>query len=415
MEAVNDKTTYYGQRFEQFIVRMAEVAQRRIEAEDKDAPITEEARDRALNVLDYALPRANVWRVGRDLLLAMAPKMETAGHRSGWLAYLERGLAESQHQRDQVAEAALQYQCGYLYRLMSSYAQAERLLQASTARYATLGDSEAQARSLNQLAYLAWQQHRYDEAEQFAHEALVLVGKLSLEKAVSLSVLGLIATDQNRPQAAENHHRNALEIRIRHTERRQIAWSLQNIGVALFQQGHYDTAVAHYQRALSLLEQLHDLAHQAIVQMNLALVYHAQGEARNALQIIAIAEQALSKVCDEFNLAKLLTTKGLCYLAVSQWKLAEHSFENSMQLFEKLGSYSWYLNALDGLGISYLEQELYDKALDVFESVFAQLPQIEGTLAHKYLTTTISVQLHQARNKTIQRGYSVYVPPRDKD
>lgn len=400
----------YLARFKELLVRGAAVAQARIDAEGPTASISDDARARAQNVLSYTLKEATAWPAARDLLLTMAPKMEAAGYRQEWLAYLNDGLWQSEQQGDQAALAALQFQCGSLHRLLSNHEQAHALLSASIAYCAASGETVGQARALNQLAYLAWQQHRYEEAERFAQAALQIVDEPSLERAMSLSALGLVAYNRSRYTEAEKYHYEALLLRTDHNAHKEMAWSLQNLGLNAAEQGKYEVAVEYYTRALTLLDKVYDPAHRAIVQMNLGGTYYRQKAYSQALDILNPVEQELRRLSDELNLAKLLTIKGLCYLAQQQWALAEDAFQASTALFHRLGDLSWYLNAYDGLGISYLEREQYEQALAIFEAIVAQLPQIEGTPAHKYLTATLAKQLDQAKVKQVKKGESVYRP-----
>lgn len=124
MTEIDQEQNPYTARFKQLLGRSAIVARQRIEAEGQDAPISTEARERARNVLRYVLEEEGAWTATRDLLLAMAPKMERAGYRGEWLQDLMAGLAQSQRRGDRRTEAELQFQCGYLYRLMSDYAHA---------------------------------------------------------------------------------------------------------------------------------------------------------------------------------------------------------------------------------------------------------------------------------------------------
>lgn len=415
MAAVDDPANPYPARFKQFLARSAVVARQCIEVEGNNAPISDAARERALNILSYTLQEVEAWAATRDLLLTMAPKMEMAGYRTDWIQYLQQGLAQSQRWEDRPAEAALHFHGGYLYRLIGNYAQARMWLAASGALYAALGETQSQARAVNQLAYLAWQQHQYNEAEQLAQEALSMVEDISLEKAVSLSALGLVANDRSRYAEAEKYHHAALRIRTHHLAEKEMAWSLQNLGLALRDQGKIGMAIEHFKQALTLLDRVYDPAHKAIIQMNLGGAYHARGQDEQALEIFLVAEKGLRQVSDDFNLAKLLTIKGLCYLTLHQGHLAEQAFRTSSDLFQQLNDLSWYLNAYDGLGISYLEQEQYDQALAIFEAVAAQLPEIEGTPAYKYLTATIQIQIKQAKAKQVERGKSVYFPPQNQD
>jgi len=405
----------YTDRFKGFMARTIAVARRRIEAAGIDAPIADEARERAQNVLSYALQDGESWAATRDLLLTMAPKMEIAAYRDEWMQCLQTGIAQSQQQGDHLAEIELQFRGGYLYRLSSNYASARAMLSISAELAMTLEQKPLQARALNQLAYLAWQQHHYEEAEQFANTAIAMVDEMSLEKAMSLSALGLVATNRSRYADAEQYHQEALLIRTHHAAQKEMAWSLQNLGLALRDQGKTNTAFEHFKQALHLLDKVYDPFHEAIIQMNLGGAYNVKGEHRQALEIFSSAEEILHRIADDLNLAKLLTLRGLCYLALQQAKEAEQAFSTSAKLFQQLNDRSWYLNAFDGLGISYLEQEKYDQALAIFESIFSQLPEIEGTPAHKYLTATITIQIEQARSKQVVRGKSVYLPPKNQD
>lgn len=397
----------YLARFKELLMRSAAVAQARIAAEEPTAPISDDARERAQNILSYTLKEATVWHAARDLLLMMAPKMEAAGYRQEWLAYLHDGLLQSEQQGDHAAQAALQFQCGYLYRLLSNHEQAHALLSASVACYAALGETVGQARALNQLAYLAWQQHQYEEAERFAQSALQIVDEMALEKAMSLSALGLVAYSRSRYTEAERYHYEALLLRTDHNAYKEMAWSLQNLGLNAAEQGKYEVAIAYYKRALTLLDKVYDPAHSAIVQMNLAGTYYRQKAYAQALALLNTVEQALRRLSDELNLAKLLTTKGLCYLAQQHWALAEAAFQASADLFHRLGDLSWYLNAYDGLGISYVERAQYEQALAIFEAIVVQLPQIAGTPAYKHLAATVDTQITEVRTKLGHGGSSV--------
>ena len=405
----------YLARFKELLVRGAAVAQAHIEAEGPTAPISDDARERAQNVLRYTLKEATVWPATRQLLLTMAPKMEATGYRQEWLVYLHDGLLQSEQYGDQTTRAALQFQCGYLYRLLSNYEQAHTLLSASAAHYADVGETAGQARALNQLAYLAWQQHRYGEVVKLAQETLLLAKVEDLERATTLSVLGLVASDRNHWAEAEQYHKEALAIRTSYAQRRQMAWSLQNLALALQGQQKYGTAITYYQEAIAILDEVHDRANRAIAQMNLGIVYYFCKEFSLALENYKGAEVTFRTLADHFNLGKVLTNQGLVYLALEQWTDAESVFIESTGWFQKLTDQSMYLNALDGLGITYLEQNSYDKALHIFETIQAQLSMIVDTPAYHYLVSTLPIQLEQARNKTVVRGLSTWKPPKRND
>lgn len=396
LDAADEAAPDYAQRFVEFVARSVAATLARVQR-DPHPVLAEETRTRALHVLSFALKLPTAWPQTRDLLLALAPKLEQAGYRGEWLPYLTQGLALSEMVGDALAGAELRLHIGHLHRLQSQFAPARAWLTASAEAFAAQGEQHGQARALNQLAYVAWQQHHHAEVERLAHQALALLPETDLERAMSLSALGLAAIEQHRWQEAEAYHRAALQLRTAHGERRQRAWSLQNVGYALRGQGKYAAAIACYEEAISMLIDLNDGANYAIAQMNLGIVYSLQGEPVKALEIYSVAESTFRRIGDEWYLGKVLTNQGIDYLVLRDWQRAESVLKTGANIFQQLDDLGEYLNALYELGMNHLEQGFYNQALTIFESVLVQLPKIEGTYSHHMLTKLINQQLDQAK------------------
>lgn len=387
-------TTTYRTLFQDYLCAGLQLVLAQVQAAEPLVP--DELRRQAWHLLSYAFESAAAWPLARDLLLALAPKLEQAGYRGEWVPYLTQGLALSEQLGDGLAAAELRLYIGQLHRLQSRWQAAKELLTGSAEAFAQLGEQRGQARALNQLAYLAWQQHQPDEVARLAHTALALLAEGDIERAMSLSALGLAAIEQHRWQEAEAHHRAALQIRTQHGDRRLMAWSLQNVGYALRGQGRHEETVAYFEEAIAVLTTVHDPAHCAIAQMNLGVTYSLMEASAKALELYLAAESTFRQVGDDFNLAKVLTSKGIDYWSLDAWQDAEHVFVESIDLFKKLSEESLYLNALNGLGITYLGQGLYDKALATFEAVRKDLPHIQDTSAYHLLAKVIPSQIAQA-------------------
>jgi tetratricopeptide (TPR) repeat protein len=383
--------------FRTYVANSARAALSTISADGSILP--DEVRIRALHVLSFALEWDAAWSAVRDLLLRMAPKMEQAGFRDEWLAYLESGVQQSQRCADRRAEAELRLYIGELHRLRSRFDQARHWLTTSVDIFAALNAPQGQARALNELAFLDWQQHRYAEAAQLAHAALQLLNDDDPERATSFTRLGLIAFDRQRWQEAEGYQRAALQIRTTQGDQRKMAWSLQNLGLALRDQGKYGDAIACYEEAITILEEIRDTANCANAQVNLGIVYYLDGQTTKALEVYKRTENTYRKIFDTHNLAKILLNQGLAYLALHDWIGAESSFSVSIALFQNIGDLSWRLNASDGLGLVYLDWGQYDKAVAVFEKALTELPQISGTPMHEYLAGVLPEHLEQAKQK----------------
>lgn len=395
-ERVEAGLSPYIARFQYLIDHSVIVARTRIEKNNLTGTLTNMERERALNILSYALKRGEIWGEAYKLLLLLVPRMEMVGLWGEWILLLQQALLVAQEQQDHSAEAELSLALGHIYRLQGKFRQACDLLWTSVNIYVMLDEKNGQARAFNQLAYAAWQQHKYDEAGSLAQSALEKLPESNPERAMSFSALGLVAFDRGDWYTAENYHRMAMSIRQSNNDQMRAAWSLQNLGDVLRSQGDYPTAISCFEESISMLTNIGDRSHLGIVQMNLGIVYDLCGETTKALEQYTQAEKAFRQVTDQFNLAKVLTNQGLSYLSLHKWQVAANLFTISAELFYELGDRSWYLNALDGAGIAYLEQGAYEKALAAFKTVAAQLPEIANTPAHRVLLPKIADQLRRA-------------------
>ncbi len=392
-----DDDNKYQRKSGEYLVRGLTMSNRQIAAIGEEGELTDDHRRRALNLLDYAFKRRAAWEQSHQLLQTLAPKMERAGERDEWIPYLELGIEASRRHDDTKAEAEFALWIGQLYRLRSNFGVAEEWLTRSAKQFAESNEPLGRARALNQLAYVAWSQHANDRAIALAEEALTLLDEEDLERAMSLSALGLVAIDRQQWQAGEEYHREALRLRKIHHQPRQIGWSLQNLAYALRGQGHCDTAIEHFVEAIGLLDQAHDPANRAIAQMNLGITYSLQGEFMKALSAYAPTETILRELGDEYNLAKVFVCQGIDYMNLLDWQQAEPLFLAASNLFKAQKIQGQYLNARDGLGICYLEQARYAEALPIFEEVATNLDNIKDTPLYPHIINKIEDQLQRAR------------------
>jgi hypothetical protein len=86
-----------------------------------------DVRTQAMHTLDYAFQLPAIWQQVRHLLLALAPKMEQAGHRSEWLTLLDLAIEQSRHQRDGESEGELLYQRAILHRAAGALCRGGRV------------------------------------------------------------------------------------------------------------------------------------------------------------------------------------------------------------------------------------------------------------------------------------------------
>jgi tetratricopeptide (TPR) repeat protein len=393
--ATNAQPDGFPALFKTYVVRSVQATLARVNAETHTLP--EEGRERALHVLTYAFKLPEAWPHTRELLLALAPKMDPVGHGSDWLACLTQGAHYSNEYGDTEAAAEFSWQLGYLYRQQSQFEAACRWLQASADCFTKVNQTRGKARALNEMAFVAWLQHHHRAASQLAERALSLLGETDPERAMSYRVQGLIAIDHDRWQEAEVLFDGALQLSEKQENGQRIAWCLQNLGYALRGQKRFAEAIDCFERASTILESIQDRYHWAIVQMNIGLLHFYHNQPGEALRHHTQALEVFRKAKDNLNLAKLYTNLGLAYWALNKWSQAEQAFLNSVNLYTDLGDESWRLNAMDGLAMTYLSQKLYAKAIAVLEPALAALPQIVEAPNYDYLHRSLTEHLHEAR------------------
>jgi tetratricopeptide (TPR) repeat protein len=257
--------------------------------------VSEAEREQAWHLLSFALNVDPAWPLVRDLLLALAPKMEQAGFRDEWLPYLEEGLRQSERQADRRTAAELHLQIGLLYRLQSKFAEARAHLAVSIENFIILEQMQNQARALNELAYTCFLQQHHTKAEQLVESALNLLDESDPERAMSYRIRGVLALEYSRWQEAEENHRKSLELCEKQGDKRRIAWCLQNLGYALRGQEKFTEAITCYKYAAEMLDNIQDKYHWAIVQINLGLAYRLSNQPDEALACHLQGEKVFSK------------------------------------------------------------------------------------------------------------------------
>lgn len=339
----------YATLFHTGIVRSAEYVLARIESPTGDLRVKD--KKRALHLINYALKLDEAWQVARALLLAMAPKMEQAGYRDEWIAFLERGIDQSDKLGDLDAEGELRFHIGVLYEQLAKYDQARRELELSAACFEKTSKRYDQARALNRLAYVARRQRHFNEAFKFAEIALELSKDFNYEQAYSYLVFGSIAFDQREWQKAKNFFEKSLTLWEETNDNRKIAWALINLGTALRALENYNEAIACYDKAIKLFETTKDPVHQAVARMNLGNIYLLLDSPSKALDFYLLAEPIFYTTQNRLRLAKVNNNKGSVYQDLQEWDKAKRAYLFSIEYWQEVGNIKSLVNSMDEVEI----------------------------------------------------------------
>lgn len=367
-----DSATDYAALFHDHILRSIDRCMAMVASQDK-LPTAKE-REQCLLTLSYALKREPIWAAARDLLLALAPAMEQAGHRDDWIPYLEQGIQGSQRLEDERTEAELRWYLGIILERRSLYDAARAQFTASAARCAALGNPRGQAKALNRLAFVACLQRQSEEASRLAAISARLLDAEDSERGYCDFVWGHVALDMDDWQAAHDFFSQALARWQHGAERRMVAWGLTNLGIAKRRLDDNAGAVAAYERAITLFHEVEDPVYEAVARMNLGNVYLMSGDPQVALAHYLAAEPVFQWVQGTLRLATVYLNIGMAYRRLHCWKDAERTLRASIDLYAQLSLPAAVANVTDELGLAYQDQGLLDLAMAEFEQALRWLP-----------------------------------------
>ena len=392
----------YPALFRVYVQQSARPLLRRAQA-SSGAP-TEQMRQQAWHALSYSLQLPEGWPDSRDLLLALAPKMEQAGHRDDWMPFLQQGLAISREVGDARGTAALLFQMGLLQQRQSQLQAARQSLSESVAIYERLDDHVEMRRSFNRLAFVARLERRFDEARELAQTALSIAPFDPHEAAYSHLVLGAIATDNQAWQRARECFEQSLALLSATDDVRLRAWSHSNLGIAFSGIGRYPDAIYHFQQAIILLAEIQDSLYLANTRVNLGNTYVAMAEYESALAHFQAAEDIFRRLQDKVRIAAIEANRGFAFQKMGRLRDAQAVYERNVLAWRALDQLPYLVNTLDNLGEVLLAQGAWGQAQGVFESALQELHAKATDASLDALRDMVNAHLQEAKNQAPDQG-----------
>ena len=322
--------------------------------------------------------------------------MEQTGHRNDWIFYLQQGIERSRSSQDVKVEAELNLQLGIMYRLLSRYAEADAYYARGISRFKAVRDIRGQAKIMIRQAQMRRQQRKYAEASQLIEAAFEFLIEDDVERARGYTVKGEIANDDDRWEEAVHHFEQALELWTRANNQRMRAWNLTNLGAALRSLEKYQEAIEYYKEAIDVLGDTNEPVHWAGTHVNLGNVYLALQEPQEALRQYALAEPVFQKTHDQLRLAVIDSNRGIAYRELKLWKQSRDAYRSSIKRYQQLGNIEMEANALDGLGLVYMQQGEHKEAKTIFMNTLSLLAQFEGEPGWAYLHKMVQQHLRES-------------------
>ncbi|MBD3180767.1 tetratricopeptide repeat protein [Candidatus Poribacteria bacterium] len=173
-----------------------------------------------------------------------------------------------------------------------------------------------------------------------------------------------------------------------------------NLGALYYRSGNYKEAARQFRNALKA-----DPRDQEI-KNNIAVVYHKMG-------LDMIAKENYSEALDQFmtglefspNNVNLLLSSGYVYKNMQKWDEAEKSIQTALEIqSDNEDGRKLLANLYMQQGNSYLQAENYDKALEYFQKVPADLtpPQLHSNIGYVFIKKQMYFQAAEEFDKTLE-------------
>jgi tetratricopeptide (TPR) repeat protein len=175
---------------------------------------------------------------------------------------------------------------------------------------------------------------------------------------------------QSDPIKAIGYTREALSIATDIDDKKGMAASYNNLGVAYKNQGALDKALQYYITSLKIYESLDNKEGIATTKNNIATIYSVKGDFGQAMKYLEESYAHFVQLKDEVKIVGSLNNLGNLHLDLQLYEKAMRYFSEAYQLSTKLGQA--YSDPMNNMGNIYFRQgnfqraiEHYQKALDI--------------------------------------------------
>jgi serine/threonine protein kinase/tetratricopeptide (TPR) repeat protein len=331
--------------------------------------------------------------------LQSAEKMKRRFANDEVLAYLRNAIEVAP--RGRPAEEAVKREASALKRRadfcrgVGDLNQAEKDYRSILALLEDSGDLKALVETYNGLGETYRLKHDYKKGISTLQEAVQIHHKLDLplERAHTLSYMGLLYWTDSQFEKAIDSFRSALEIDRRLKDKSYMASTLNNMGLVYWSQRRYHQALKHFTDCLSLYEDLENKEWIARSHNNVGATHFELGQYAESVkhfqESLRINRQIKNHKEVSFNLENL---SDACR-KVGDYPAALKHGEKGLKLASEIGFSERVGRILKGLGLAHLELGQYAKA----DKCFGEAREIAETIVDRELKILVLISSGKLR------------------
>ncbi len=229
---------------------------------------------------------------------------------------------------------------------------------------ADMPPAATRAKACQYAAAFLYRQGRLDRAVHFAEESLALRRPLNDDRdiAESLNLLGMIASDASEYAQAEAYYREALRLREAIGEARGTAVVLCNLGYVLRLQGQYDRAHEYYEQSLAYYRQSGDVRGIATVLINLGNIHITRGDLTGARPPFEESLALSQQLGDRWGVVRGTSSLAVLALNLGEYDQAATLLQQTLTLAQAVHDEVSVASTLLNLGLLAYLQNDYGRA-----------------------------------------------------
>ena len=214
---------------------------------------------------------------------------------------------------------------------------------------------------------------QYEKAEEYVLKSLAIREQLKDQRNIAgcYSALGVIHRSKGNYYLAKSYQLKALEIREELKDSAEISGSLNSLGSVYFEMGDFPKSLEYYVKSLRLAEKLKNKTEIAANYNNIANIYKSQGNALKAIDYYTNAQKINEEIGNKKWLAVNISNIGNCLADLGKNEQAVENFLASLSIREELKDMAGLGTTYMNLSISSLNLKKYDEAISYGEKSLA--------------------------------------------
>jgi class 3 adenylate cyclase/Tfp pilus assembly protein PilF len=227
----------------------------------------------------------------------------------------------------------------------------------------------------------------YNEAERLANEVINSLPELvegsekEMLRANVLCTLGDVARLRGNYPAALDHYSAAQAASEAGNDRKELAKSINGLGIVYGNLSDYAKALEYLQKALAIYEELGSNDGIGRIFGNIGWVYQNLSDYAKTLEYYQKALAIYEELDNKDGIARNLTNIGMVYNFLSDYAKALEYLQKALAIYEELGSKDGFARNLSCIGMVYDNLSDNAKALEYYQKslvIYEELGRKEG-------------------------------------